>query len=100
MEKYKLIIFPAAQRDMQDMVDYLNELSPQAALSSYDEIIERISTLVQLPLRCPLMKSPVLRAKGYRVLVVNNYLVFYVVNDKTVEIRRILYGKRQYEPLL
>lgn len=100
MEKYKLIIFPAAQRDMQDMVDYLNELSPQAALSSYDEIIERISTLVQLPLRCPLMKSPVLRAKGYRVLVVNNYLVFYVVNDKTVEIRRILYGKRQHEPLL
>ena len=100
MEKYKLLIFPRAKQDLQDIVDYVNELSPNAALKLYDEIVEGIGSLTQIPMRCPLLKSSVLRAKGYRVLVVNNYLVFYVVNVKTVEIRRILYVRRQYEFLL
>ncbi|KKM11605.1 RelE/StbE family addiction module toxin [Clostridiales bacterium PH28_bin88] len=100
MEKYKLLIFPSAQQDLQDIVDYINELSPDAALELYDEIVDGIGSLAQMPLRCPLLKSPVLRAKGYRVMVVHNYLVFYVVNNQTVEIRRILYGRRQYEFLL
>jgi len=97
MGKYRLLIFPSAEQDLQDIVDYINELSPDAALKLYDEIVDGIGSLAQMPLRCPLLKSPALRAKGYRVLVVHNYLVFYVVNDTMVEIRRILYGRRQYE---
>lgn len=100
MEKYKLLIFPSAKQDLQDIVDYVNEQSPQAAFMLYDEIITSIGSLAQMPMRCTLMKSSVLRAKGYRVLVIHNYLVFYVVNGETVEIRRILYGRRQYEFLL
>lgn len=97
MEKYKLLIFPSAQQDLQDIVDYVNEISPDAALKLYDEIVDGIGSLEQMPLRCPLLKSSVLRAKGYRVLVVQNYLVFYIVNVTTVEIRRILHGRRKYE---
>ncbi|SFG34987.1 addiction module toxin, RelE/StbE family [Desulfotomaculum arcticum] len=100
MEKYRLLLFPSAKQDLQDIVDYVNELSPDAALKLYDEIVEGIGSLSQMPERCPLMKSPVLRAKGYRALIVYNYLVFYVVNGKQVEIRRILYGRRRYEFLL
>lgn len=100
MEKYRLLLFPSAKQDLQDIVDYVNELSPDAALKLYDEIVEGIGSLSQMPERCPLMKSPVLRAKGYRTLIVHNYLVFYVVNGQQVEIRRILYGRRRYEFLL
>ena len=100
MERYKLLIFPPAKLDLQDIVDYVNELSPDAAHKLYDEIVEGIGSLAQMPMRCPLLKSSVLRAKGYRVLVVHNYLVFYVVNGRTVEIRRILYRRRQYDFLL
>jgi len=85
MEKYRLLIFPSAEQDLQDIVDYINELSPDAALKLYDEIVDGIGSLAQMPLSCPLLKSPVLRAKGYRVLVVHNYVVFYVVNDTTVQ---------------
>ncbi|WP_208292418.1 type II toxin-antitoxin system RelE/ParE family toxin [Halanaerobium congolense] len=37
-----------------------------------------------------------------QMLVIGNYLVFYVVfeNKKIVEIRRILHGKRKYNFLL
>jgi len=100
MGKYRLLIFPSAKQDLQDIADYVNELSPDAALKLYDEIVEGIGTLSQMPMRCPLLKIPVLRAKGYRVLIVHNYLVFYVANGKRVEIRRILYGRKQYKFLL
>ena len=36
----------------------------------------------------------------YRYLVVEKYLVFFVVIGNTVQIRRILYGRRQYGELL
>jgi len=100
MEKYRLLIFPAAKQDLQDIIDYVNELSPDAAHKLYDEIVEGVGSLSQMPGRCPLLKNPVLRVKGYRVLIVHNYLVFYVVNGNRVEIRRILYGRRKYEFLL
>ncbi|MBP2113345.1 plasmid stabilization system protein ParE [Paenibacillus silagei] len=33
-------------------------------------------------------------------MVVENYIVFYVVLDDIVEIRRVLHGKRKYEDLM
>jgi len=95
-----VVILPAAQRDLQDIANYVNEFSLDAALKLYEEIVSDIGSLEYLPLRCPLLKNPVLRAKGYRVLIIQNYLVFYVVKGMTVEIRRIIHGKRRYEFLL
>jgi plasmid stabilization system protein ParE len=100
MEKYELLIFPSAQQDLRDIVDYVNELSPRAALKLYGDIVDSIGSLSEMPMRCPLMKTHALRAKGYRAQMVHSYLVFYVVKGDTVEIRRILYGRRQYEFLL
>jgi len=100
MEQYKAKIFPTAQSDLRDIVEYLNTLSPDAAIRYYDLIIEKVETLTTIPERCPLAKDTQLRLRGYRTLLVNNYIVFYVINGKTVEIRRILYARRQYEGLL
>ncbi len=99
MEAYKVLIFPSAKRDMQEIVDYINE-QPLQDIKLYDEIVESIGSLSQLPMRYPLMKNLSLRVKGYRVLVVHSFLVFYVVVGETVQIRRILHGKRRYEFLL
>jgi len=100
MAKYKLCILPVAQKDMQEIVDYVNTLSPSAALNLYDEIVKGIDSLSEMPNRCALLKTPELRVKGYRALLIKNYMVFYVVFDNVVQIRRILYAKRQFEHLL
>ena len=100
MEQYNVKIFPAAQNDLLDIVDYLNTLSSDAAIRYYDLIIEKAGTLATMPKRCPLAKDTQLRLRGYRTLLVKNYIVFFVVNGKTVEIRRILYARRQYDGLL
>ena len=100
MERYNIRIFPAAQNDLRDVVDYLNTLSPDAATRYYDLIIEKIGALTVMPERCPLTRDTQLRLRGYRMMLINNYTIFYIINEKTVEIRRILYARRQYEGLL
>ena len=100
MESYKVRIYPAAEQDLVDIVDYLNTLSADAALRIYDKNTEEIAGLSQMPERCPRPKDLALAAKGYRYLIVENYLVFYVVEGDVVQIRRILYGRRNYLPLL
>ena len=94
MERYKVKIYPSAQRDLRDIVDYLNTLSPSAALRYYDKLTQEIASLSTMPERCPRPRDLALAAKGYR------YLIFYVVSGGTVQIRRILYGRRDYRALL
>lgn len=97
MERFEIKIYPSAKRDLTYIIEYLNTLS---ALRQYDHFIEKISVLSELPERYPLLKDTQLRLKAYRMLIVDNYLVFYVVKGNTVQIRRILYGRRKYEFLL
>ena len=100
MDEYKVKIYPAAKRDFIDIINYLNTLSADAALRYYDLLSQKIGSLSEMPERCPYVRNIPLKAKGYRCLVVESYLVFYVVKCDTVQIRRILYGKRNYEWLL
>ena len=100
MGSYKVKIYPTAQQDLLEIIDYLNTLSPEAALRYYDLLTEQIASLSQMPERCPKPKVLALAAKGYRYLMVENYLVFYTISGDTVQIHRILYGRRDYRFLL
>ena len=97
MGKYKVKIYPVAQMDLNDIVDYLNTLSPQDAIRYYDRLLEKIGSVEEMPQRCPFVRDIALKAKGYRFLIVENHIVFLVIQDSTVQIRRILYNRRQYE---
>ena len=100
MGKYKIRIYIHAKVDLNDIVSYLNTLSPQAAIGYYDLIIENISSLAEMSERCPYVRDIALKAKGYRYIIVKSYIVFYVIRSDTVQIRRILYCACQYEWLL
>ena len=100
MEQYETRIFPTAKQDLLDVIDYLNTLSRDSALKCYDRLVSEIASLSTMPERCPRPRDLALAAKGYRYLVVGNYLVFYVVAGNTVQIRRILYARRDYKKLL
>lgn len=100
METYKIKIFPTAKQDLEEVIGYLNTLSPDAASKYYDLLVEEIASLSKMPERCPKPKDLALAVKGYRYLIVKNYLVFYVVVGDTVQIRRILYARRDYGALL
>jgi len=99
MEEYRVIIFPTAQRDVDTIIEHLNALPPEEAESYFEILIKKSEILKKTPSECPLTKDSQLRLRAYRTLAVEDYLFFIVISARTVEIRRILYAKRQYERL-
>jgi plasmid stabilization system protein ParE len=100
MKTYNIDITPEAIEDLDEIVEHLGTLSEQAALRHYDLIVEKIGTLSNSPERCALSRDVQLRLRGYRLLLVKNYIVFFVIIGDIVEIRRILHSKRNYSEIL
>lgn len=101
MPKYPISITEVAEQDLSDIVEYIANDSPMAAIKLADEIERSILQLEDFPLIGAIPKNRRLARQGYRMLIVEGYLVFYVLlDDDTVEIRRILSCKREYRFLL
>jgi toxin ParE1/3/4 len=99
-KKYSIEYLPIAEKDLTGIIEYVNLDSPQSALLLLDEIDNTILKLELFPYLGKIPKDTRLQLLNYRILIVSSYLVFYVVKDDIVEIRRILHGKRNYDFLL
>jgi len=97
MENYDVKISPAAQRDFLVVAEHLDALPPEEAMQAYDVILSETESLLKSPVDCPFARDMQLRLRGYRVYTAGDYLFFFVICGKTIEIRRILYAKRRYE---
>lgn len=95
-KKYKIEYLPIAEEDLSNIIQYIMLDNPDAALSMADKLAQSISVLELFPESGTIPNDIRLQALKYRMLVVDSYLVFYVVKDDIVEIRRILHGKRKY----
>ena len=94
MDKHRVEYLPIAVADLDDIFIFVADNSPQAAMELIDRIEASIAGLESFPEMGLIAKPPRLARKGYRVLIVDDYLVFYVLLDDIVEIRRIVSGKR------
>lgn len=99
MGEYNVILSNCAQSDFLDLAEHMDTLPSAVATQSFESFVGRIALLEAAPTSCPLAKDAQLRLRGYRILPIDNYIVFYVINRNIVEIRRILYARRQYEGL-
>ena len=99
MDKYDVIISPAAQSDFLGIVEFIDTLPPEEASLYYEQFMDEASILRTAPKSCPFARDPQLRLRGYRMLSAEDYLFFFVMSGNIVEIRRILYAKRQYDRL-
>jgi plasmid stabilization system protein ParE len=86
----------AAVRDMMEIADYIRLDSIQASENTEAEFRKSIGNLAKFRFLCPVPKDRRLAKKGYRMLVVGNYLVFYKVFKSTVRVCRVIHGKRLY----
>ncbi len=99
-KKYQIKYVPSAEQDLIEIIDYVLQDDPEAAINLLNQIDESISILGYFPNRGTIPKDIRLQALNYRVIINGNYLIFYVVFDDMVEIRRVLHAKRRYEFLL
>lgn len=101
---YSLKFNSKASEDLEQIYVYISEklLADVAADKLLNKIENSIMRLSDLPYSCSLVLDDLLKSKGYRKLIVDNYIVFYLVNEieKQVVIMRILYGAQNYQDIL
>ncbi len=101
---YTVVYLPTAKQDMVQTAQYIRTVlkNPQAALKQVERIVHSIDELGTFPYSCPMYYPRRRLEHDYRKLLVNNYMVFYWVEEreKTVTVARILYAKRSFEHLL
>jgi addiction module RelE/StbE family toxin len=91
---------PTAEKDLMEIFEYIKKDNPAAAASELDKFDQAISKLSRTPSLGVIPRDRRLREMGYRILVVDKYLVFYVVKKKSIQIRRVIHGARRYSFLL
>jgi toxin ParE1/3/4 len=98
--RYTLRYLPIAQDDLISIFDFIAQDSPNRALSFVDDLDGRIGRLEQHPLLGRMPRHPKLREYGYRVLVIEAYLVFYIIRGRDIEIHRVVHGSRNLDHLI
>jgi len=100
MELYNVLVLPIAREDIAEIYYYIALDNPDAALLVTDSIMDKIDNLGQFPNNYPLVSDGALAQKGYRMLVIENYIAFFKVFDADVLVYRVLHGRRDYPQLL
>ena len=87
---YKIKYLPLAVQDLNDIARYMSGFYPETANRVLKEMRAKITKLGDTPKMYEAYRPD----PAYRRMVVDQYLVFYRVNDETkvVEIHRILRG--------
>ncbi|MET1248973.1 type II toxin-antitoxin system RelE/ParE family toxin [Sporolactobacillus sp. STCC-11] len=104
MSTYNLIMSISAVNDLQEISRYIaKELQePETAQKLVAKIKRTVMSLSEMPTRYPCVTDQYLASRGIRRIVVDHYLVFYLIHeeDRVVSIIRILYSKRNWEHLI
>lgn len=101
---YTVEITIQAERDLRGIYEYIAyELqSPQAAAAQLSRLEGNICALDQMPDRYRRYDREPWHGRGWRILPVDHYCVFYMPDHdlKVVYITRVLYGGRDIESAL
>lgn len=101
-KKYNIKYLPSFYRDLDAITDYIKyELQNEVAANRLvDEIENEIIKRLQNPKSFEKFQTRRKRLNVYYRIYVKNYTIFYVVKDNTMEERRIIYSKRNFEKLI
>ncbi len=93
---YKLRYLPLFWDDLQKAVSYIADVldNPKAAERLVDQLEDKILEYREHPETATKYRSSRARARQYYWFAVGNYMVFYVLDDDVMEVRRFLFGSR------
>ena len=102
MKEYKLRYLPIAKEDLFEIINYIQDVlqNPIAAQNTLNKIETAILERVPMCESFPVWQSMKNRKSPYRRINVGNYTVWYVVIGNIMEVRRILYARRNEASLL
>jgi plasmid stabilization system protein ParE len=101
-KRYRLQILPLFEDDLNKIVDYISTQlqNPIAAENLVDAVQQAIEKRLSDPEAFAPYHSAKERKYPYYQIFVKNFTIFYVVIGDVMEVRRILYGRRDWKQLL
>ncbi len=100
INNFSIRLLSIAEEDFTEIISFIAADNIKAAANLADKIEKNLELLADNPL---LGKSPSdsdLKLLGYRYLIIENYLIFYTIEKRTILIHRMLHGARNYKSLL
>lgn len=98
MSEYYIKITATAKNDLYEIAKYISKelLESKVAKQVIYNIDNKILSLETMPLRNGLVNDGRLALQGIRKMLIDNYIVFYIVDEqqKIVLVTRILYSRR------
>ncbi|HGJ66334.1 TPA: type II toxin-antitoxin system RelE/ParE family toxin [bacterium] len=98
--KFQIRLLRIAEEDLTEIISFIANDNPMAANALADKIEKNIELLSSNPMIGRIPRDEDLKNLGYRYIIVQNYLVFYTIEERTIFIHRILHGARNYKTLL
>lgn len=99
-DKYQIRLLRIAEEDFNEIISFIADDNPNAANSIANKIEKNIELLSENPKLGRIPRDEDIKNLGYRYIIVQNYIVFYNIEERTILIHRILHGARNYRPLL
>lgn len=98
---HEIRFLPLANEDVLEAVDYLVTVldAPAAAESLLDELGHTVERLAQFPYSAELYRGERPLKDEIRKVPVKGFVLYYVVFEDYVEIRRFLHGRRNRSDL-
>ena len=97
-KKYEIKYLPLFYKDLDQITDYIMyKLNNEIAANNFvNELEKEINKRAYNPISYEKYISIKKRKYTYYKIYVKNYTVFYTVKDNIMEVRRILYSKRNF----
>lgn len=88
MDKYEVMLYPKAFRDIDDIYSYiaLEKLSPENAKGQTDRIWDALRTLEQIPEAHQDRLVGRYAGKGYKQLLIDNYVVVFKIDKDSKKV--------------
>jgi len=99
-DKHTIRYLPVAEDDLLSIFDWIAGDSPTRAAAFTEKLDKRIGVLAANPHLGRIPKHEKLARYGYRVLVIESYLAFYVIRNRTIEIHRVIHGSRHLDDIV
>ena len=101
-DKYELRYLPKYEDDLNEIVDYIifKLNNPGSAI----KLVEKVERAIIERLSCPLSFEPFQsdrkRKNQYYSIYVDNFTIYYIVIGDVMEVRRILYSRRDTKRII
>ena len=102
MKKYNIEYSKESKEDLIEIKQYIkyNLQEPETANKLISKIRNSIKDLNNNPKIYAIIDDDIIRKLEIRKIIVDNYIVFYRIKNNSIEIVRIMYGRRNWINLL